>query len=176
MALPADLAKAYDQTYPKSTEAAHEARRQLAKFAIEAPDAKVFTGQLLPGMGFVLAQNAKGPHIVHEIAPLEPTNAGRFIKMVVPIKGRTGRRAKEVLASEGYSPLDDLLTAAVDDDLARPTKPILPGVGVLPGFGRLDGDPSLDATVLDSAGVLPRSPKARQKARPHRATPPGLLD
>ncbi len=104
--LPPNLTTYYASFYTGFTPEARDARRRLGTIAMRRPQIGTLSvGLLDPGMGLVLPQPIDGPHIVHEIMPLDPANPGRFAKLAVP----SGEKAAtDQLEKAGYVPLAPL--------------------------------------------------------------------
>lgn len=102
-----DLADAYDRRYPVQTAASGEARRLFSRIALSEPEARVGTGTMEPGTKMVLPIRPQGPHIVHDIVPIDSKNPGEFVKLIVPTRSEDERR--ELIAG-GYKSLDNFIT------------------------------------------------------------------
>jgi len=106
--LPSELADSYFKMHPEADDEAYSARRSFGAIALGNPKAKIYMGNLNPGMGLVIPQRPAGPHVVHEITPNDPNCPGSFVKVLV---APDDSKAKSVLREEyGYLPIDDLAT------------------------------------------------------------------
>jgi hypothetical protein len=107
--LPEDLAESYKQRYPNPNDVAFYARRQFSEIALTSPGARPVRGTINPGTGLVIPQRHNGPHVIHDVVPLDTSNPGKFVKLVIP----SGEEAaKKRLRIGGYEPLDEALTKA----------------------------------------------------------------
>lgn len=121
--LPEDLALVYESRYPVQNEASARARRHLSRFALEAPDADVGTGRIAARSRFVLPVRPNGPHIVHDIVPIDPVKPGVFVKLIVPPHTKEER---DDLQSIDYVPLDAFLTNSIGaEPESQDTPPIM---------------------------------------------------
>ena len=107
---PDDLAAAYFEQHPKSSDAAYAERRRLSALAQSRLTSPPIGGPLCAGCGLVIPQSVAGPHWVHEVTPLRRDAPGHFIKLVVPA---TSTEAQTAMMENGYAPLDGVLTAAL---------------------------------------------------------------
>lgn len=97
------LQEYYDTTYSEPNDAAHAARRDIARLAFRQPGATIFNGDLNPGTGLIIPQLSKGYHLAHDITPKDPAKPGSFIKIVKP---DLTEEACKTLGDSGYASLD----------------------------------------------------------------------
>lgn len=92
-ALSEALTNDYDRTYPDQTRDAHRARRHLGDYALNNPNADIYThvGSLGKNSGIIIPQVPRGPYVVHEVTPsprITTTRSGNysgsFLKFLVP--------------------------------------------------------------------------------------------
>lgn len=105
-----DLAEAYDRRYPVQTDDSGDARRLFSRIALIEPEARVGHGMMRAGTKMVLPVRPQGPHIVHDIVPGDASNAGEFVKIIVPTRSKDER---DQLISGGYASLDNFLTHSI---------------------------------------------------------------
>lgn len=149
--LPKNLADAYFETYPSSSDDAKEARRHFAAIALGSPTVSVYNGVLGPDMGLVLPQRREGPHIIHDIVPKNSLSPGSFVKLFVP---SGDKKVLSEILEFGYEPLDDFMTAQLSAAPKAKTIPILPRTE------------TPTRSFIERAAELARRPAKEQPKRP----------
>lgn len=116
--MPPELAKSYFDTFPTPDDKAFEARRHYSALALMDPKAEILEGQLNPRTGLILPQRKQGPHIVHDIIPVDSGEPGKFIKFVVPNRSK---QAEERIMKGDYEAWDEFVTLRLGGEASQPT-------------------------------------------------------
>lgn len=107
-----DLSKSYESRYPSPTRSAFIARRLFSTIAFISPDAQIDSENVNEGMGIVFQQR-QARHTVHDIVPVDGSEPGEYLKLMVPNKDNSD--SLKLMKSGGYIPISRIINAGISD-------------------------------------------------------------